>query len=100
MRKQSREAREIETILDLTVNPETTVKDLQEIAERNAIYKRFYVSSRLTAEGWAEAMAISVERHRAYMGLHNAAPNSILNKAKVVCRRLKRCIKTLHEMGL
>lgn len=100
MKRHRRDAREIETILDLTVNPDITVGDLQEIAERNSTYKRFYVMSNLTAEGWADAMSISVDRHHAYMGLHTAAPNSILNKAKVVCRRARRCIKTLHDMGL
>lgn len=100
MKRQRRDSRELDIILDLTVNPDMTVADLQEIAERNAIYKRYFHMSKLTAEGWAEAVAISIERHYAYMGLHTPAPNSILNKAKTVSSRLKRCIKSLHNMGL
>lgn len=100
MKRQRRDNRELDIILDLTVNPNMTVADLQEIAERNSIYKRYFVMSKLTAEGWTEAMSISIERHKAYMGLHTPAPNSILNKAKTVSSRLKRCIKSLHNMGL
>lgn len=100
MKRQRRDSKEIDIILNLAVNPNMTVADLQAIAERNSIYKRYFAISKLTAEGWAEAMSISVERHYAYVGLHTPAPNSILNKAKTVASRLKRCIKSLNNMGL
>lgn len=100
MRRQRKDTREIETILDLEVDPEMKVSDLQAIAERNSAYKRYFVLSNLTVDGWAYAMTISKERHYAYMGLHTPAPNSILNKAREVSRRIKRATKSLHEMGL
>jgi hypothetical protein len=100
MKRQRRDNKELDIILNLEVNPNMTVADLQEIAERNSIYKRYFHMSKLTAEGWADAMSISIERHYAYWGLNTPAPNSIINKAKTVSSRIKRCIKALNNMGL
>lgn len=100
MRKQRKDAVDLDPILLLDVNPDMKVSDLQEIAERNAIYKRYFTSSKLTVEGWVHAMTISKERHYAYMGLHTAAPNVILNKSREVCRRVKRCLNSLNTMGI
>lgn len=100
MKRQRRDAVELDVILNLEVTPDTTVADLQDIAERNVTYKRFFALSQLTAEGWCEAMGISADRHRAYITLNAPAPNAILNKSRIIARRLRRCIKTLKTMGL
>jgi hypothetical protein len=100
MKRQRRDSVELDIILNLDVNPTTTVADLQDIAERNAAYKRFFTMSHLTAAGWVEAMNISIDRHKAYIGLHTPAPNVILNKAHTVYRRMCRCIKTLKNMEM
>lgn len=92
---------DLDIVINLAeVSPNTTVADLQEIAERNRYYKTYFSKSKLTKEGWCEAMCISTERHAAYLGLRTPAPNSILNKAKMVSSRALRLIKLLHNKGL
>lgn len=100
MRKQRKDTVDLDPILSLEVDPDMKVSDLQAIAERNDYYKRSFTRSRLTVDGWVHAMSISKERHYAYMGLHTAAPNVVLNKAREVCRRVRRCLTALHNMGL
>ena len=102
MRKHKRkDAVELDIIIDLaTIAPNTTVADLQNIAERNRLYKAYYKESSLTEAGWCNAMCISDSRHAAYLGLTTPAPNSILNKAKKVSQRIRRNIQAVHNMGL
>lgn len=102
MKKHTRkDAVELDIVVDLAeVSPDTTVADLQDLAERNRLYKAHYKASALTVSGWCTAMCISESRHKAYWGLRVAVPNSILNKSKKVCNRIKRCIQTLNNMGL
>ena len=102
MKKHTRrDSVDLDIVISLAeVSPDTTVSDLQDLAERNFLYKRYYKTSKLTGAGWCEAMCISDARHNAYMSLHAAVPNSVMNKAKAVCSRIKRSIKTLHNMGL
>lgn len=103
MRKRERRQvePEWEVTLDLEQLDETmTVLELQDVAARRKVYRRFLANSQLTKEGWCFALGITTERHDSYNRLSTRIPDSILNKAKKVSRRLKRVITTLHKGGI
>lgn len=103
MRKRERRQVEAEweVTLDLEQLDETmTVLELQDVAARRKVYRRFLTTSQLTKEGWCFAMGITPERHSAYDTLSTRIPDSILNKAKQVSRRIKRVVTTLHKGGI
>jgi hypothetical protein len=90
-----------EVTLDLEqLNPEMKVSDLQEVASRRKVYMIYFMRSKLTEYGWTHAMAISLERHRAYKALSVLVPNSVLNKAAKVAKRVKFTINRLHNEGI
>jgi hypothetical protein len=92
---------EWEVTLDLEQLDSTmTVAELQDIASRRQVYMRYFNSTMLTDKGWSHAMGITIERHAAYKALSARVPDSILNKAKTVSRKVKRCLEALRKGGI
>lgn len=63
----------------------------------NGWYLRYQTMSGLTDVAWCKSMNITAERHRAYKNGSNTVPDSILNRAYAVYRKLKGVINNLNR---
>ena len=101
MRKRNIAEDNWEVTLDLEqLDPKMKVADLQEVASRRKVYMALMTASMLTDKGWAMALSISDERHKSYSKLSTLVPNSVLNKAARVSKRIRIAIKRLQNEGL
>lgn len=103
MRRFSRTTKvpEWEVTLDLEQLDSTmTVAELQDVASRRQVYMRYFHNTMLTERGWSHAMGISIERHESYQNLSSRVPDSMLNKAKLVSKKVKRCLESLRKGGM
>lgn len=92
---------EWEVVFDLEqIDPNITGADLIELASRAKVYNSVQSRSGLSDAGWCKAMAISEERHKAYKQMSIIVPNSLLNKAVQVQRRVLALITRLHNEGV
>ena len=92
---------EWEIVLDLEqLDPNITGEALIEMGSRLKSYNKAYTRSGLSETGWCHAMAISVDRHKAYVQLSTLIPNSVLNKALHVQRQVLAFTTRLHNEGI
>ena len=84
---------DLETVKDSAM----TVDELRDIARRNKRYNLFRTRSKLSPEGWAYALCISLERENAYSSCHERVPNQIMNRAYTIQMRIRRVVNNLRK---
>lgn len=101
LHRKSRRAEDFEDaeyVIDLNaVNKEMTVAELEDIAKRNKAYLKFKKESGLTDEAWLEALCISKNRENVYCHLRDKVPNSILNRAHNIYKRIHKTINLIKR---
>jgi hypothetical protein len=82
------------------IDPTISTEELIDIASRAKVYRELITRSGLTDDGWCRAMGISVDRHKTYKYMSTKVPNSILNKAHAVQKRICALITRLSNEGI
>ena len=82
------------------IDPTISAEALIEIASRAKVYRELITRSGLSDDGWCRAMSISIDRHKSYKYMSTKVPNSILNKARTVQKRVCAVITRLNNEGI
>lgn len=90
---------EMGLVLDLDTIPpqEMSAQEYHDTIVKNGWYLRYQSMSGLTDNAWCKAMAIPHNRHHVYKRGGATVPDSVLNRAYVVYRKMKNVLKNLKE---
>ncbi len=98
MRGISKQSLEFELDLDAISDKTMTISQLSDIVKRNRYYLKCRTISGLTQSAWCTAMVISEKADQAYVDRSIPVPNSVVNRAKLVSKRVSNLIKRISEI--